>query len=347
MRKQFGGRATKLHLEKFSRSKNWDGKKFVNLEQTIMEISFYDIPKLLYKQFCEKQGREPKNKIKVQEFNREKFLNVPNKTKFIWYGHSVVLMRMNSKTLLIDPMFGPNAAPISPFSVKRFSERTLQLIDHLPEIDLVLLSHDHYDHLDYDSIQKLKSKVKHFYVALGVSRHLIKWGVEPKLITEFDWWDKLKFSDIEITFTPSRHFSGRGLSDRAKSLWGGWAFKTKDESIWFSGDGGYGKHFKEIGKKLGPFDFAFMECGQYNALWHQIHMYPEESVQAAIDAGVKKSMAVHWAGFSLAQHSWKEPIERFTKACEQQQLDYISPLKGELVELSQAYQSRNWWEEHI
>lgn len=347
MRKQFGGRATKLHLENYSRSKNWDGKKFVNLEQTIMEISFYNIPKLLYKQFCEKQGREPKNKIKVQEFNREKFLNASNKTKFIWFGHSVVLMRMNSKTLLIDPMFGPNAAPISPFSVKRFSDRTLQLIDHLPEIDLVLLSHDHYDHLDYDSIEKLKPKVKHFYVALGVGRHLIKWGIDPELITEFDWWDKKNFTDIEITFTPSRHFSGRGLSDRAKSLWGGWAFKTKDESIWFSGDGGYGKHFKEIGKKLGPFDFAFMECGQYNALWHQIHMYPEESVQAAIDAGVKKSMAVHWAGFSLAQHSWKEPIERFTNACEQQQLDCISPLKGELVELNQAYESRNWWEELI
>ena len=195
-----------------------------------------------------------------------------------------MLMRVNNKTILIDPMLGPDAAPIAPFKSKRFSESTLSLIDQFPEIDLLLLSHDHYDHLDLASIKKLKPKVKQYYVALGCGRHLEHWGIDPVQIREFDWWDNASFEAINITFTPSRHFSGRGLRDRFKSLWGGWVFKTETESIYFSGDGGYGKHFKEVGEKLGPFDFGIMECGQYNEQWHQIHMYPEEAIQAAIDA---------------------------------------------------------------
>ena len=171
-------------------------------------------------------------------------------------------MRMNEQTLLIDPMLGGNTTPIAPIANKRFSENTLQLIDGFPEIDLLLLTHDHYDHLDFDSIQKLKHKTQKYFVALGIKRHLVRWGVAPDLITEFDWWDNQSFENINITFTPTRHFSGRGLTDRNKSLWGGWAFENKNENIWFSGDGGYGQHFKEVGKRLGPFDFGFMECGQ-------------------------------------------------------------------------------------
>jgi L-ascorbate metabolism protein UlaG (beta-lactamase superfamily) len=251
-------------------------------------------------------------------------------------------MRLDNKTILIDPMFGSNAAPIAPFSVQRFSQNTLELNDEFPEIDLVLISHDHYDHLDYDSIQKLKSKTKHFYVALGVKRHLVSWGIPENTITEFDWWDENPFDGIQITFTPTRHFSGRGLTDRAKSLWGGWALKTAKENIWFSGDSGYGEHFKEIGKRLGPFDFAFMECGQYNENWHQIHMYPEESVQAAIDAKVKNMMPVHWAGFALAQHTWTEPVERFTQEATAKKLNYCLPKIGQLFDSNHSITAR-WW----
>jgi L-ascorbate metabolism protein UlaG (beta-lactamase superfamily) len=245
--------------------------------------------------------------------------------KALWYGHSAILMSINNLNLFIDPMLGPNAAPISPFSVKRFSDNTLNIIDDLPDIDLVLMSHDHYDHLDYSSILKLKLKTKHFYVALGVARHLKGWGIDESKITEFDWWDEKTFGDITITFTPTRHFSGRGLTDSAKSLWGGWTFKTPTENIWFSGDGGYGKHFLEIGKRLGPFDFAFMECGQYNELWHLIHMYP-----------------VHWGAFSLAQHSWTEPAERFVAEAKSKSISYCLPMLGELFDV--GFEGIEEWE---
>lgn len=345
MGKQFGGKATEEDIRKYARSKNWDGKKFVNLEETTMKISFQTLPKLLYKQFCEKEGREPAAKIPVLPFKKEAFLRPSATAKMIWYGHSVVLMRMNNKTLLIDPMLGGNAAPISPFAVSRFSDNTLNLIDNFPEIDLLLLTHDHYDHLDLDSIKKLQPKVKKYFVALGVARHLVKWGIDENDITEFDWWNQHNFDDINITFTPTRHFSGRGLRDRAKSLWGGWVFKTATENIWFSGDGGYGDHFKKIGERLGPFDFAFMECGQYNENWHQIHMYPEESVQAAADANANKITPVHWAGFSLAQHQWTEPAERFVAEARKQGREYIMPRLGQQFSASDALANTSWWRE--
>lgn len=343
MRKQFGGKATKQDIARYGHSSNWDGKQFVNLEQTSIDVSFQTIPKLLYKQFCKEKGREPGTNLAIRPFEKEDFLAPSTQSKFIWYGHSVLLMRMNGKTLLIDPMFGPDAAPISPFSVKRFTENTLDLIDGFPQIDLLLMTHDHYDHLDYESIRRLKPKVKKYFVALGVARHLIKWGIPEEDITEFDWWDDQVFSDINITFTPSRHFSGRGISDRSKSLWGGWVFKTQTENIWFSGDGGYGLHFKEIGERLGPFDFAFLECGQYNPLWHQIHMYPEECIQAAIDAGAKKIMPVHWSAFSLAHHPWIEPVERFIAEGTLRQINCSVPALGQLVIFGNEPEMNPWW----
>ncbi|NNL03474.1 MAG: hypothetical protein HKP39_14450 [Eudoraea sp.] len=344
MRKQFGARASKADIQNYATSKHWDGTKFENLEVTKMDINFQTLPKLLYKQFCEKVGREPLRKLPIAPFDKHAFLSVSEKTKFIWYGHSAILLRMNGLTLFIDPMLGPNAAPIAPFPVKRFSENTLELIDDFPEIDLLLMSHDHYDHLDLASIQRLKPKVKHYFVALGVARHLIKWGIPQKDITEFDWWSNQSFKDIEITFTPTRHFSGRGLTDRAKSLWGGWAFKTAKENIWFSGDSGYGTHFKTIGEQLGPFDFAFMECGQYNENWHQIHMYPEESVRAALESRVVGSMPVHWAGFPLAQHSWKDPINRFVKEASKQNIQFSHPVIGGLHTYQEDLTQR-WWDD--
>jgi L-ascorbate metabolism protein UlaG (beta-lactamase superfamily) len=341
MRKQFGAKPSKIELEKYSKSIYWNGSIFENLEETNMEFSLSKMPEFLHKQFFKKNGREAQS-LPIVPFDTKSFEASNHAMQSIWYGHSAIYMRLKSKTILIDPMFGPDAAPIAPFKVKRFSNATLDIIDDFPEIDLVLISHDHYDHLDYDSILKLKDKVNCFYVALGVKKHLVSWGIEENKITEFDWWEESDFNDIKITFTPTRHFSGRGLTDRAKSLWGGWVFKTDDENIWFSGDSGYGTHFKEIGTRLGPFDFAFMECGQYNENWHQIHMYPEESVQAALDARVQNCMPVHWAGFALAQHSWQEPVERFVEKAESERLNYIVPKIGELFSLQYERNSK-WW----
>lgn len=345
MRKQFGGKVTPEEKENYSRSIHWDGEKFCNLEETVMGIPFKAIPKLLFRQLFQRNKRIPKQAIPLAPFQANEFLADEGHAKCIWFGHSAILVRMNGLTILIDPMFGPDAAPIAPFSIKRFNEVSLELIKHLPEIDLLLMSHDHYDHLDLKSIEALKPKVKKYAVALGVGRHLKQWGISPSDITEFDWWEHASFHGITITFTPTRHFSGRGMKDRFQGLWGGWTFNNGIENLWFSGDGGYGEHFKEIGERLGPFDFAFMECGQYNVLWRPIHLFPDESVRAAKDAKVRKIMPVHWGSFNLSDHHWKEPIERFVEACDQAEIPFLTPRIGQLFSLSQAFENERWWEE--
>lgn len=341
---QFGGKPTAADIERYRQSPNWKDGKFQNEEETIMSVSFWEIPVVIYKQLTNTKGRFPEKPLPVAPFDKEAFLADQSAFKFAWYGHSALLMRIEAQTILIDPMLGDNVTPIAPAKSPRFSENTLALIDDFPEIDLMIISHDHYDHLDLDSILKLREKTHQYFVTLGVKRHLVKWGVDPTKIKEFDWWDQHSFANIKITSTPTRHFSGRGLTDRAKSFWGGWAFQTENNNIWFSGDGGYGKHFKEIGERLGPFDFAFMESGQYNEKWRMIHMFPDESVQAALDANVKLAMPVHWGGFTLAQHSWKEPAEEFLQYCKEHKLNYFFPKLGELVDPFTSERKEAWWE---
>lgn len=343
--KQFGGSITKGDLARYQQSPNWSNGSFQNLEETDVNGNLSKLPGILYRQIRGKKGMYPKTTIPIEAFDLNKFMEPSEETKFIWYGHSVLLMRMKGKTILIDPMLGPDTTPIAPIATKRFSKNSLSVIDDFPMIDLVLLTHDHYDHLDWASIQKLKPKVKQFFVALGVKRHLVSWGVAADKVIELDWWDHRNLDEIKITFTPTRHFSGRGLTDRQKTLWGGWAFQTNTENIWFSGDGGYGKHFKEIGEKLGPFDFGFMECGQYNEDWRPIHLFPDESVQASIDAQVKKAMPVHCVGFALSyEHSWKEPMEHFVATAEELKTSYALPKIGQIFTKSTVLKNK-WWDQ--
>ncbi len=342
--KQFGGKINQKLIEQYQKSENWSDGVFQNLEETTLSTSLTKLPGIIYKQLTVKKGRVPNKSLAVLPFLVDDFMLPSEKTKIIWYGHSVVLMCMAGKSILIDPMFGSDTTPIAPKVTPRFSKGTLAIIDDLPEIDLILITHDHYDHLDYDSIQKLKHKTKKYFVAMGVKRHLVAWGVDANLIEEFDWWDRNQTGEVQITFTPTRHFSGRGLRDRMKSLWGGWVFETNNEKIWFSGDGGYGKHFAEIGKRLGPFDFAFMECGQYNEDWRPIHLFPEEAIHAAMDAGAKKVMPVHWGGFDLSyQHSWDEPPTIFAETAIQNNIDYVFPELGQLFS-TDLVQKEYWWE---
>ena len=340
---QFGGKVTADNEKRYAQSEYWQNGAFQNLEKTEMSVEFSKIPSVLFKQLKKNKNRRPEKPLSVIPFDNASFEAKSDKTKIIWYGHSAVFMRMNGQNILIDPMLGGNTTPIAPVVNKRFSDNTLSLIDDFPTIDLVLITHDHYDHLDMDSIKKLKPKVKQFFVALGVKRHLVAWGIDADKITEFDWWSNQNFNDISITFTPTRHFSGRGLTDRFKTLWGGWSFKNENEHIWFSGDGGYGKHFKEVGQRIGKVDFAFMECGQYNDDWHKIHMFPHESVQAAIDVNVQKVMPVHWAGFDLSyQHTWSEPADEFVKSCLEHNLDFMLPKIGEIFTIDKVNQAK-WW----
>lgn len=308
-----------------------------------MDISLRALPKILKENFKKNKEKSPETPIPVVKFDHRSFEPADEKPKFIWYGHSVLLLQLLGKNILIDPMFGNNAAPISPIATKRFSENTLDLIDELPKIDLVIITHDHYDHLDYDSIQKLRPLADTWFVSLGVGRHLTKWGVPEHQISEFDWWDEVEFSHIKMTCTPSRHFSGRGLFDRAKSLWGGWVFQTDDHSIYWSGDGGYGEHFKSIAEKFGSFDWAFIECGQYNKFWRPIHMFPEESVQAGLDVRAKIIFPVHWGGFSLAPHTWKEPIDQFMSHAQNKSIQAFSPAIGIPVHFGKEGICTEWW----
>lgn len=340
---QFGGRFSRKYKQRYKGSKHWDGKRFVNLSPTGINVNVATLPKILKQQFANRKERTPEKSIEIIPFDPLKFSAQKEKPKFIWYGHSVLLLQLEGYNFLIDPMFGRDAAPIAPFASPRFSEDSINLIDSLPKIDAVFLTHDHYDHLDYASIKKLNKSPKMYFVALGISRHLERWGIPKAQIVELDWWEETYFKDIKIVFTPSRHFSGRGTRDKAKSLWGGYVFKTENHSIYWSGDGGYDDHFKEIGNKYGPFDWGFIECGQYNEYWHQIHMFPEESVQAAIDSATKTAIPVHWAGFSLAMHHWADPVIRFYKESEKQDLNYLTPQLGEIVVLGETQKNTQWW----
>lgn len=342
--KQFGGKIDAKEEEKLAKSNFWRNGKFENLEETSMDVNLGTLPGLLKKQFTNTAKRQPKQDLPVIPFDAVAFEKEDN--QFIWYGHSVILLKLDGKTILFDPMFGPDASPIGPIRTKRFSADTLQIIDQLSEVDIVLMSHDHYDHLDLASYNKLHHKVKAFYVPLGVAKHLKAWGIAAKKITELDWWENFTVDNLFIEFIPSRHFAGRGLTDRAKSLWGGYVFKTPAVSICISGDGGYGNHFKTIGEKHGPFDFAFMECGQYNKKWRQIHMHPDDSVQAALDLRAAAAMPIHWAGFKLAMHDWKEPIERFCAEAKAKNLLISTPEIGELVPFKNLPIKKDWWSKY-
>ncbi|HYG14500.1 MAG TPA: MBL fold metallo-hydrolase [Bacteroidia bacterium] len=264
-----------------------------------------------------------------------------DKPVIVWFGHSSYFIRINNKNILVDPVLSGNAAPFS-FMVKAFKGVDIYTVDDFPEIDYLILTHDHYDHLDYKTIIKLKNKVKTVCCSLGTGAHLEYWGYDGTLINEFDWWDTKTFGDTTFTAAPARHFSGRGLK-RAQSLWVSFILKTGGYSLYLGGDSGYGTHFKEIGSKYGPFDIALLETGQYNTSWPYIHMMPEETVQAGIDLGAKVIMPVHWGKFSLALHGWTEPVERFIKKADELNVKYTTPMIGEPVILDESYPVKQWW----
>jgi L-ascorbate metabolism protein UlaG (beta-lactamase superfamily) len=264
--------------------------------------------------------------------------------RLMWFGHSAFLLQTEGLNLLFDPMLSDVPAPHPWLGTSRYSGSLPIEIAQLPSIDAVIISHDHYDHLDYESIRKLSAKTAHFFVPLGVARHLIAWGVNSAQITELDWWQSANIANTTLTFTPSRHFSGRGLSDKNTSLWGSWHLKYAQHSLYFSGDTGYGPHFKEINQRLGAVDFALLECGQYNKNWADIHMMPEQTVQAAVDLQAKLMMPVHWGAFTLSLHDWYDPAIRVSKAAQEMAMPLVIPQIGEIMQLQQEPSPRvPWW----
>ncbi|SHK43590.1 L-ascorbate metabolism protein UlaG, beta-lactamase superfamily [Reichenbachiella agariperforans] len=324
---EFGGKAGKTDLEKYAQLDHYENGSFVNLIPTSMDMGFKSFVSILRDQFKNDPKRAPVPKLHTGKLDSLDIVG-NEKTRVTWFGHSALLLEIDGAKIMIDPMLGDVPAPHPWLGKSRFVDDLPIAIEKLPHLDAVIISHDHYDHLDYGSIKKLKDKVDRFYVPLGVDKHLVAWGVEPSRIEALDWWDETKLNDIHLAFTPSRHFSGRGLTDRNASLWGSWVIKGKEDNIYFSGDGGYGPHFKEIGEKYGPFDFAMVECGQYDPRWRQIHMMPEESVMAGQDVQAKVIMPIHWGAFVLAFHDWRDPVQRAEKKAIELGIPLIAPQIG-------------------
>lgn len=266
--------------------------------------------------------------------------------KITWLGHSSNLIHIDGKRFLTDPLWYQRVSPIPFIGPKRFFNNPIAIKD-LPAIDYILLSHDHFDHLDKDSILHLLSKGIRVITMLGVGKRLIDWGADAHLITELDWWQKLETGDgFTITALPSRHFSGRWLNDRFSTLWGSFAIKGPTHNIYFGADSGYYDGFKKIGEKLGPFDLTMLDSGAYNKEWEEIHMGPENAVQAHLDLNGKVLMPIHWGTFNLALHPWKEPVERVMKAAEKNNVSLLLPTPGEVRIVADGAYNSKWWEKY-
>ena len=341
---EFGGKISKTQKAEYTKSENYKDGKFLNIGNVKMEMTFNTFTKMLKQYMKSQPNTTPAANIEVNKIDSVDIVEYKGESRMFWFGHSTFLLESDNKNILIDPMLGEVPAPHPMLGGKRFSKELPIEIEKLPKIDAVILSHDHYDHLDYGSIMKLKNKVDMFYTPLGVGAHLREWGVDSTKIVELDWWQEANHNGLVFRCTPAQHFSGRGFNDRANTLWSSWIIKSENENIFFSGDSGYGNHFKEIGEKYGPFDFAMMECGQYNKLWSEIHMFPEETAQAAVDVKAKRMMPIHWGAFKLALHEWTDPVERVIKKAQELDVDVVVPTIGEpiLIQGSSSFSS-NWW----
>ena len=261
-----------------------------------------------------------------------------------WIGHASVYVEIDDIRILIDPIFSEYASPFN-FGPKRFHPPPITLQD-LPKIDAVLISHDHYDHLDMNTIIQLAAQGTHFFVPLGIGAHLIKWNVPENQIQELEWWQDQMVGEVKIICTPTRHYSGRGLTDNKATLWSSWSVIGPQHRFYYSGDTGYSKHFKEIGERFGPFDMSFIKVGAYGpgAGWIDIHMSPEDAVRAHKEVQARRMFPVHWGTFNLAYHDWDEPIKRTLQAASKEKIDLVIPRVGEIVFANQDFLSENWWE---
>ncbi len=340
---QFGGTPSKKAMLAFAKKDYHKQGVFVNLTPTSMDMSAKTSFNLLLDFIKGVPNARPSFDIPVEKIDSLTIVKNVTRTKIVWFGHSAFLLQIDGKNILLDPMLGDVPSPHPWLGGKRFSKELPIEIEKLPAIDAIIISHDHYDHLDYESIQKLKEKTTAFYVPLGVGAHFLAWGIPSEKIHEMAWWDEIYHENLLLVFAPARHFSGRGFT-RNNTLWGSWIIKGEHNNIYFSGDGGYGAHFKTIGEKYGPFDFAMVECGQYNKNWTQIHMMPEETVQAAIDLNAKLMMPIHWGAFALALHDWTDPIIRVSKKAAEQNMPLIAPKIGEAVFLDGPLPAQEkWW----
>lgn len=338
--KQFGADPKGARLARIEKSPNYKNGAFQNLSFTPVMAEGVSYWSILRQYFKKVEGKEPTQPIPHVTTNLSA---LPTDTpSVVWFGHSSYLITVGGKRILVDPVFSGNASPVG-FMVGSYNGANTYQVEDMPNLDAVLITHDHYDHLDYKTILKLIPKTKHFYTSLGVGAHLEYWGVKPENITEFDWWESVAVDSLtKFTATPARHFSGRKFA-RGKTLWASYVLEVNGLKLFLGGDSGYDTHFKEIGNRFGAIDLAILECGQYNAAWHNIHMLPPETAQAAKELNAKVLMPVHNSKFTLALHPWAEPLTVVTQEAEKLALKVTTPMIGEPVLINVSYPNQKWW----
>jgi len=291
--------------------------------------------------FNKPANTRPIGKIPVQRVTREQLQNAPNGTVYR-LGHSTVLLKLDDAFWLTDPIFSDRASPLRFFGPERFHAPPISIAE-LPPIKAVIISHDHYDHLDQGSIMHLAGKVEYFLTPLGVGDILIGWGVPATKVRQLDWWQETKVGGVRLVATPAQHFSGRGFFDKNRTQWASWVILAADRRLFFSGDSGYFDGFKKIGETYGPFDMTMLETGAYDANWPGVHMQPEESIQAHIDLKGRRLLPIHNGTFDLSMHSWHDPFDRAVALGEAQHIPVLTPKMGEPVSMQSTERGQQWW----
>lgn len=330
---------SKSQLEIFREFEQHNGKKFVNRHNAYPMPT--DMGKVMKGFVSKPKSTEPSTPLP------NSFTDLKNfgyyQTRITWFGHSSYLIQSNGVNLLIDPVMSGYASPFS-FMIKAFKGSDVYQVADLPPIDILVLTHDHYDHMDYKTLLAIKQQVKQVICPVGVGAHLQFWGYNAQTITELYWYQSYSpIKDICFTATPAQHMSGRAFKPQ-QSLWASFVLELFGEKIFIGGDSGYNNHFVEIGERFGPFDLVILENGQYNDLWPVVHTRPYETAQAAIDLQAKAILPVHWAKFALSFHPWKEPIEQLIHF-NQDRIPIHTPLIGESIHLGHVKRLSHWWEQ--
>jgi L-ascorbate metabolism protein UlaG (beta-lactamase superfamily) len=335
--------AGRVREDRIMKSKNYNGKIFIN-PVPVKLMKDGTMSDTMWKLISVKEERRPKQKLGPFESDTYR-INSANTSglRVTWINHSTVLIEIDGKRFITDPVWSKRASPVFFAGPSRFFDPPLKLED-LPHLDGVIISHDHYDHLDDKTIKKLADTGVNFFMPLGVGKYFFKWGIRKEHIHEFDWWESIKIGDHHmLTAAPACHFSGRGLFDRNETLWASWIIEGEKHSVYFGGDSGYFPGYKEIGEKYGPFDLVILEIGAYHPNWGAIHLGPVNAVQAQIDLKGKAMLPVHWGTFELAFHAWYAPVEELIAEAEARSVRLILPHPGQTIsELNKSYNSE-WW----
>jgi L-ascorbate metabolism protein UlaG (beta-lactamase superfamily) len=325
-------------LERIARSKQYRNDRFVD---TIPRVE-PDLWEATRRWLAGEKFSQPTSPLPIVLRSAADFATpLASGVRITWFGHSSLLVEIEGRRVLFDPVWSERCSPSQFVGPKRFHTPPLSLAE-LPRLDVVAISHDHYDHLDYATIRALKERDLTFVVPLGVGAHLEYWGVDPKRIRELDWWEETRVAGLTLVATPARHFSGRGLgADR--TLWSGWALIGETRRVFYSGDTAMFEGFRQIGERLGPFDATLIEAGAYNALWADVHLGPEQAVAAHQAVRGRVMLPVHWGTFDLALHSWVEPIERVIAAGRAANVTVVTPRPGESVDPEHPAPPARWW----